>query len=793
MTIFTAMFLHGGLLHLGGNMLFLWIFGDNVEDALGHARFLAFYLVCGVERDAPPGGSSSPASTIPNLGASGAIAGVLGAYFVLYPRARIVTIVPLFILFPARRDPRGPLPPRLVPHAVLDGILAARLRGPGRPAQGGVAFWAHVGGFRRGRRLGASLPAETRRRRRATGSREGPRLDRPRLEPLRARRDGFAMNLLSLHLPLDIAGRVPRGNEKFSLAFGISMAVVALAAPFLGHLADRQGKRRFLVPFVLAGVALTALVAAPGPVPRVLVFFALANVAFQCAYVFYNALLPDVSDASNSGRVSGFGVAAGYVGSLLGMVLVLPFVSGSIRAQMPGAIRAICDALSVAPVSSNVNDAWVRRNAYLPTALLWLAAAVPLLFFARLPKAEARMGRGRARPGRSSGSPYLLRNLPSSPLSERPSHHPITSADARTAVVSRVELPLHRRHPHDPDPDVDVLEVTPWGSRTARCRCCSSSRRPSPSSGGLLYGFLCQRVTIRTATLVALANWVLVFPLALLVRDPKAFTVVGVLAGIGLGGIKVTGRLGLIALVPKERMTEFFGFFTLAGEAASVLGPFLWAATLALFPDRSPAGYRAGVGVLFVVLVLAIGAFLRVRFPRERRRGDVRAAVLALVRALVGLFYRRIEVSGLENVPREGPILLVANHNNGLVDPMVVLKALPRPVVFVAKSTLWKIPVLRSLLDLLGCVPVVRRGEEEREISSKGEERNRGAFDRLAAELDRGGCVLIFPEGRSHSDPRLSELRTGAARVLLLSKKSPVVLPVGLWFTRRRTSVLTSS
>jgi UMF1 family MFS transporter len=133
--------------------------------------------------------------------------------------------------------------------------------------------------------------------------------------------------------------------------------------------------------------------------------------------------------------------------------------------------------------------------------------------------------------------------------------------------------------------------------------------------GGLLYGFLCQRVTIRTATLVALVNWVLVFALALLVRDPKAFTVVGVLAGIGLGGVKVTGRLGLIALVPKERMTEFFGFFTLAGEAASVLGPFLWAGTLSLFPDRSPAGYHAGVAVLFAVLLLAIGAFLKVRFP----------------------------------------------------------------------------------------------------------------------------------------------------------------------------------
>jgi glycerol-3-phosphate O-acyltransferase/dihydroxyacetone phosphate acyltransferase len=163
----------------------------------------------------------------------------------------------------------------------------------------------------------------------------------------------------------------------------------------------------------------------------------------------------------------------------------------------------------------------------------------------------------------------------------------------------------------------------------------------------------------------------------------------------------------------------------------------------------------------------------------------VKRAVAGLVRLLVDLFYRRVEVTGLDNVPGQGPILFVANHFNGLVDPMLVLRLVPRPVVFVAKSTLWRIPVLRSLLDLLGCVPVVRKREAGEDGASMGEERNRASFEKLAEVLERDGAILIFPEGRSHSDPRLSEMRTGAARILLLSRKSPVVVPIGLWFTKK--------
>ncbi len=144
-TVFTAMFLHGGFLHIAGNLLYLWIFGDNVEDALGHARYLVFYLIGGVAAAALQT-MVNPASVVPNIGASGAIAAVLGGYFVLYPRARVVTLVPLFLLFPLIEVPAFfyLLFWFLMQFWMGSANLASAAR---NPEAGGVAWWAHVGGF----------------------------------------------------------------------------------------------------------------------------------------------------------------------------------------------------------------------------------------------------------------------------------------------------------------------------------------------------------------------------------------------------------------------------------------------------------------------------------------------------------------------------------------------------------------------------------------------------------------------------------------------------------------------
>ena len=138
-TLLTSMFMHGGWAHLLGNMLYLWIFGNNVEDRLGHGRFILFYLLCGLAA-ALAQALPEPDSQVPMVGASGAISGVLGAYLLLYPRARVLVLVPLGFIFYTLRLPALAVLGFWFVLQLVSSLFAA-------PGEGGVAFRAHIGGF----------------------------------------------------------------------------------------------------------------------------------------------------------------------------------------------------------------------------------------------------------------------------------------------------------------------------------------------------------------------------------------------------------------------------------------------------------------------------------------------------------------------------------------------------------------------------------------------------------------------------------------------------------------------
>ncbi|HLV60478.1 MAG TPA: rhomboid family intramembrane serine protease, partial [Fredinandcohnia sp.] len=137
-SVFTSMFAHGSFLHIASNLLFLWIFGNNVEDAMGRTRFVAFYLSCGVGAVAAQV-IAAPTSAIPMVGASGAIAGMLGAYLLLFPHARVLAAIPVFVFLRLVWVPAAIFIVLWLVLQILGGLLS-------HPGQGGVAFWAHVGG-----------------------------------------------------------------------------------------------------------------------------------------------------------------------------------------------------------------------------------------------------------------------------------------------------------------------------------------------------------------------------------------------------------------------------------------------------------------------------------------------------------------------------------------------------------------------------------------------------------------------------------------------------------------------
>jgi membrane associated rhomboid family serine protease len=138
--LFTSMFLHGGWMHLIGNMWFLWLFGNNVEDAMGRPRFLVFYLICGLAA-AFAQVMTNPASGIPMVGASGAISGVMGGYLVLYPRVRVFAVIPIFFFMHFVALPAWTMLLYWLFVQFVGGLAAFG------GSEGGVAFWAHVGGF----------------------------------------------------------------------------------------------------------------------------------------------------------------------------------------------------------------------------------------------------------------------------------------------------------------------------------------------------------------------------------------------------------------------------------------------------------------------------------------------------------------------------------------------------------------------------------------------------------------------------------------------------------------------
>jgi membrane associated rhomboid family serine protease len=162
-TLVSSLFLHGGFVHLIGNLIYLWVFGGAVEDSLGHVRFLFFYLACGAVGSLTHT-AMFPSSTIPSIGASGSIAGLLGAFLILRPKARIVTLFPLVVYWAMAEIPALLFLPVWFGMQFFSGFLSIQAA-RGTQEVAGIAWWAHVGGFVFGAAMAFLMAGDERRRR----------------------------------------------------------------------------------------------------------------------------------------------------------------------------------------------------------------------------------------------------------------------------------------------------------------------------------------------------------------------------------------------------------------------------------------------------------------------------------------------------------------------------------------------------------------------------------------------------------------------------------------------------
>jgi len=162
-----------------------------------------------------------------------------------------------------------------------------------------------------------------------------------------------------------------------------------------------------------------------------------------------------------------------------------------------------------------------------------------------------------------------------------------------------------------------------------------------------------------------------------------------------------------------------------------------------------------------------------------------RRVIAAIIRLMAKIFFRRIEAAGVERVPASSPVIFAVNHPNALIDPVVLMTVAPRPVSFLGKAPLFRMPLIGWIVRAFDTIPVYRKQDAQARVPVP--HGNRETFARARAVLERGGAIAIFPEGTTHSDPRLRELKTGAARIALGASLRVSIVPTGLYYTAKQT------
>ena len=439
----------------------------------------------------------------------------------------------------------------------------------------------------------------------------------------------FSMNVATLYFSVWLISDLGASNTVYAVGNGISSLLVVISVPVLGALSDARGRRKpWVVGFTLlccaACVALgilgehtlplageatiggTSLTAAWHPTIGtfgwVLVAFVIANYAYQAAQPFYNAMLPELVPAEEQGRLSGIGTAVGYVGTIVGLILVVPFFNGALPllGTLPASLMTTLRA--VVPFTSHAG----RVSTFVPTAILFALFSLPLALFCR-----DRVSSAQRKPVAWKAA---FRDVAHT-LRDARDHHgalPFILAsflyqDAVGTIVSFMA----------------IYAVKAMGfARGAETTLFLVLTVPA-IAGSYVAGRLVDRLGARRTLVLTIVGWIVLLIAMVVVPTQRAFWIVGLLIGAIFGGIPTAERPMLLSLVPEAEAGRFFSLMLLSSRAAAVAGPLIWSLTVDGLEPTHGSGFAYRAAVLTVAAMFAASLLLLRRVPSH---GAPRAA-----------------------------------------------------------------------------------------------------------------------------------------------------------------------
>ncbi|MEO6527118.1 MAG: MFS transporter [Gemmatimonadaceae bacterium] len=437
----------------------------------------------------------------------------------------------------------------------------------------------------------------------------------------------FSMNVATLYFSVWLIADLRASNTVYALGNGISSILVVLSVPVLGALSDARRRRKpWVVGFTIVSCLACAAIGIFGqltlPVAGaeiingttlpsswhptigtfgwVLAAFVLANYAFQAAQPFYNAMMPDLVPPEERGRLSGIGTAVGYIGTIVGLLLVFPFFSGAVPLFGPLPEGVVSVLRSIVPFSAHAG----RVSTFVPTAILFFVFSLPLILFCRdhHPRQDRAPIAWRTA---FADVAHTLRDAKRHPGTLTFILSSFLYQDAIGTIVSFMALYAVKAMGFQQGSETTLFLVLTVPA----------------IFGSYFAGRLVDRFGARRTLLVTIVAWIALLVAMVLVPTQNGFWLVGLGIGLIFGGVPTAERPMLLSLVPPEEAGRFFSLMLLSSRAAAIAGPFIWSFTVdGLEPGLgSGVAYRAAVLTVAAMFLLALVALWRVPEPARAR------------------------------------------------------------------------------------------------------------------------------------------------------------------------------